>query len=132
LCSKNVLCSVIHSAKIETVKGGDIMAVKSSNVVARVEPEIKEKAEEILSSLGISASGGINMFYRQIILWNGLPFRPSIPTVGLRFQDELTKEELDTKLAKALAQAETGEGIPSDEFFSKLRQEVMRNDVKEI
>ena len=57
--------------------GAGFMAIKSSNVMARVEPEIKEKAEEILSQLGISASGGINMFYRQIILWNGLPFRPS-------------------------------------------------------
>ena len=56
------------------------MTLKSSNVAVRVEPEIKERAESILSSLGISASTGINMFYRQIILWNGLPFRPSIPT----------------------------------------------------
>ena len=51
------------------------MAIKSSNVTARVEPEIKEQAEEILAQLGISVSSGINMFYRQIILWRGLPFR---------------------------------------------------------
>ena len=56
------------------------MSLKSSNVTARVEPEIKEQAEAILSRLGISASSGINMFYRQIILWNGLPFRPSVPS----------------------------------------------------
>ena len=58
------------------------MAIRSANVAARIEPEIKEKAEQILSKLGISASAGINMFYRQVILWNGLPFRPSIPTDG--------------------------------------------------
>ena len=39
------------------------MAVKSANVVARVEPEIKEKAEAILEALGIPASTAINMFY---------------------------------------------------------------------
>lgn len=38
------------------------MAIKSSNVTARVEPEIKEEAEAILAQLGISASSGINMF----------------------------------------------------------------------
>ena len=30
------------------------MAIKSSNVTARVEPEIKEEAEAILAQLGIS------------------------------------------------------------------------------
>lgn len=53
-----------------------VMAIKSSNVAARVEPEIKEEAEAIFAQLGISASNGINMFYRQIILWRELPFRP--------------------------------------------------------
>ena len=66
------------------------MAVKSSNVAARVEPEIKEKAETILAQLGISASAGINMFYRQIILWNGLPFRPSVPMGQPQALDEMT------------------------------------------
>jgi len=56
------------------------MASRSANVVARVEPDIKQKAEGILARLGISESTGINMFYREIILYNGLPFRPSIPT----------------------------------------------------
>ena len=61
------------------MKGALQMAIKSLNVTARVEPEVKEKAEATLSRLGISASSGINMFYRQIILWNGLPFPPPYP-----------------------------------------------------
>ena len=101
------------------------MALKSSNVAARVEPEIKEKAEEILARLGISASNGINIFYRQIILWNGLPFRPSIPKAAPKALSEMTKEEVDAKLARSLAQAQAGEGMPADEFFSSLRREVL-------
>ena len=50
------------------------MATKTSNVTARVEPEVKEQAETILSDLGIPVSTAINIFYRQIVLWNGLPF----------------------------------------------------------
>jgi DNA-damage-inducible protein J len=103
------------------------MALKSSNVTARVEPEIKERAEAILSRLGISASNGINMFYRQIILWNGLPFRPSIPLETPKALDEMSKEELDAKLARAFAQSEAGEGIPADEFFDALEQELLEN-----
>ena len=69
------------------------MALKSSNVIARVEPEVKEKAEAIMASIGISASTGINMFYRQVILWNGLPFRPAIPVRRPRALEEMTKDE---------------------------------------
>ena len=101
------------------------MAIKSSNVAARVEPEIKEQAEAILAQLGISASNGINMFYRQIILWNGLPFRPAIPEKRTTALEDMTKEEFDAKMARGLAQAKSGEGIPADEFFSALRQEIV-------
>lgn len=101
------------------------MAIKSSNVAARVEPEIKEQAEAILAQLGISASNGINMFYRQIILWNGLPFRPAIPEKNLTAREDMTPEEFDAKMARGLAQAKSGEGVPADKFFSTLRQEIV-------
>lgn len=103
------------------------MAIKSSNVAARVEPEIKAEAEAILAQLGISASNGINMFYRQIILWRGLPFRPSVPASRPISLDEMTKEEFDAKMARGLAQAKAGEGMPADDFFASLRQEVLQS-----
>ena len=104
------------------------MSVKSANVTARVEPEIKERAEEILNRLGISSSSGINMFYRQIILWNGLPFRPSLPMRPPKSLDEMTREEFDAKMARGIAQAKAHEGIPSETFFDSLRQEIMQCD----
>ena len=56
------------------------MATKSANLYARIEPDVKEKAERILSALGIPASSAINMFYKQIILQRGLPFEVKIPS----------------------------------------------------
>ena len=56
------------------------MAAKSANLYARIEPEVKEQAEGILSALGIPASNAINMFYKQIILQRGLPFDVKIPS----------------------------------------------------
>ena len=47
---------------------------KTANLYARIEPDVKEKAELILESLGIPASSAINMFYKQIILHRGIPF----------------------------------------------------------
>lgn len=56
------------------------MAAKSANLYARIEPDVKEQAEKILSALGIPASNAINMFYKQIILNRGLPFEVKLPT----------------------------------------------------
>ena len=62
------------------LKGAITMAAKSANLYARIEPEVKEQAEGILSALGIPASNAINMFYKQIILQRGLPFDVKIPS----------------------------------------------------
>ena len=58
------------------------IAVMSDKAVvyARIDPELKEEAENILSRLGITASGAINMFYRQIVLRKGIPFELSVPS----------------------------------------------------
>ena len=72
------------------------MANKTANVNARVEENVKKKAEDILSAMGIPASVGINMFYRQVIYCHGLPFRPYVPENGLRALSEMTKEEFDS------------------------------------
>lgn len=47
---------------------------KTATARARIEPEIKEEAEKILSDCGLSASQAISLFYRQVILERGLPF----------------------------------------------------------
>lgn len=108
------------------------MAIKTSNVTARVEPVIKEQAEAILADLGISVSSGINMFYRQIIMWNGLPFRPSIPPKAPVSLNEMTKEEFDAKMARGVEQANSNVGVTADKFFSSLKQDILKSYVWNI
>jgi len=52
---------------------------KTAMAHARLTPEIKEKAESILKELGISISAAYEMFYRQIIAHQGIPFDLRIP-----------------------------------------------------
>ncbi len=52
---------------------------KTAMTHARLTPEIKEKAEAILQDLGITISAAYEMFYRQIIAHNGLPFELQLP-----------------------------------------------------
>ena len=42
--------------------------MKTSAVHARIEPQTKEKAEEILRSLGLTPTEAIRIFYKQISL----------------------------------------------------------------
>ena len=55
------------------------MAEKTTGLYVRMNPEKKEKAEAILKKLGLNSATAINMFYDQIILHNGIPFRVEIP-----------------------------------------------------
>ena len=95
------------------------MAVKSANVMARVEPDVKERAENILSNLGIPVSVLINMVYRQIIVHNGIPFSLSLPAAPVSL-DDLTREQFDAMLEKGLAEAKSGSGMDLHEAFSEL------------
>ncbi len=95
------------------------MAAKTANVLARVEPDVKEKAEDILNQLGVPASVVINMLYKQIIMTKSIPFPLSIPNAPLA-RDEMSKEEFDAVMGKGLAQAKDGQGVPLDEAFTSL------------
>ncbi len=53
--------------------------MKSATIRARIEPELKSSVESILVSLGLNTSDAITLFYKQIELHNGLPFKVEIP-----------------------------------------------------
>ena len=99
------------------------MAAKTANLYARVEPDIKEQAEAILSALGIPASNAINMFYRQIILQQGLPFDVKISRKHPLDMSILSEKELDAELEKGYADIAAGRMRPAREVFADLRRD---------
>ena len=99
------------------------MAVKSANVYARIEPDVKEQAESILSALGIPASNAINMFYKQIILNRGLPFEVKIPMAGQTDVSELSEADLNAELEKGYADMTAGKTKPATQTFADIRRD---------
>ncbi len=97
------------------------MAQKSANVIARIEPDIKEQAEAILAEMGISASVGINIFYHQIIKARGLPFTPTTRTIRPKSLEELTDIEFNKRMAEGLAEAKADQGSPLEDVVDRLR-----------
>ena len=74
--------------------------IKTANLYARIEPELKSEAEAILSGLGVPVSNAINMFYRQIVIHRGLPFAVQFPATSLLNAATLTDAQLDAEVAK--------------------------------
>ena len=52
----------------------------TSAVYARIDTNLKDSAEDILSKLGISPSSAIQMLYSQIVLTKGIPFDLRLPS----------------------------------------------------
>ncbi len=99
------------------------MGIKSANLYARIEPDVKEQAESILSTLGIPASNAINMFYKQIILNRGLPFEVKIPTTKPVNAVNMTEAELNTELEKGYEDMMSGRVKPAGQVFAGIRKD---------
>lgn len=46
----------------------------TSEIRSRIEPELKEEAQDVLNRFGLNLSDAIRLFLRQVVAANGLPF----------------------------------------------------------
>ena len=52
---------------------------KEAYINARVDRQLKERAEKVLDQVGISTTDAVTMLLHQIVLRRGLPFEARIP-----------------------------------------------------
>ena len=82
---------------------------KTAIIQARIDPDVKNNAQNILSQLNITMSEAISIFLTQVSLNRGIPFEIKIPT-------DLTSE--------TLLKSERGEELHKvssvDELFQEL------------
>ncbi|MDE7242535.1 MAG: type II toxin-antitoxin system RelB/DinJ family antitoxin [Oscillospiraceae bacterium] len=96
---------------------------KTANLYARIEPDVKEQAEDILAALGIPVSNAINMFYKQIILQRGIPFEVKLPQAKMVDMSKLTAQELDQELEKGYNDVLAGRTKPANAVFEQIRKD---------
>lgn len=72
---------------------------KTDTLHIRIEPSVKQRAEETLKDLGLSITEAINVFLNQVILNDGIPFEIRKP----RYNKETTQAMEDTKNGKNLS-----------------------------
>ncbi len=82
---------------------------RTATIQARVDPEIKSKAQRIFNTLNISMSEAISMYLTQVTLHKGIPFDVKIP-------NELT----EATLRKSEEGKELNQVRNVDELFREL------------
>ena len=99
------------------------MAAKTANVMARVEPSVKEQAEEIMEMLGIPVSVVINTLYKQIIMTRSIPFSLSVPPVPVA-RDEMDEAAFHAMMERGLSEAKADKSRAASDVFADLRREM--------
>lgn len=99
------------------------MATKTANVMARVEPHVKEQAEAIMEMLGIPASVVINTLYKQIIMTRSIPFSLAVPAVPVA-RDEMDEATFNAMMARGMNEAKADKSRAASDVFADLRREM--------
>ena len=63
----------------------------------RIEENTKKQAMELLEGLGLNLSDAVNIFLRQVILQNGLPFEVKYPEDMLEYKTEVIEAMEEAK-----------------------------------
>jgi len=94
----------------------------TSAVYARIDTDLKTNAEQILSQLGISPSGAIQMLYSQIVLTRGIPFDLRLPYAKPTTIGGMSREQLDAELQKGMDDIAAGRVLSADEVEAEMRK----------
>lgn len=95
----------------------------TSVVYARIDTNLKENAESILSQLGISPSSAIQMLYSQIVLTKGLPLDLHLPHTKPTAIGNMNRAELNAELTKGVESLKSGRIRTADEADDELARE---------
>lgn len=93
--------------------------MKTASVNVRIQEDIKEQAEAILTKIGLPRAVAIDLFYRQIIMNNGIPFSLTVPK-EVPSRDEMTDEDFHNMLSKAMEQSKNKQTQALDIVFDEL------------
>lgn len=95
---------------------------RTSNVFARVEPEVKEQAEKVLNQLGIPMSNAVGMFLRQVVIQRGIPFEMKLPANRPLDMSQMSKEQFDVEIQKGITDIENGRVYSVEEVEEEMHR----------
>jgi addiction module RelB/DinJ family antitoxin len=96
---------------------------KSATLNLRVNPIVKQRAEDVLSRLGIPMSTAIDMYLNQISLTGGIPFAVTLPKAPQSVNaDFMTEDEIHAKLQEGYDDVKAGRVQEAATAFAKFKE----------
>ncbi len=97
---------------------------KTATLNLRVNPVVKQKAEDVLAQLGIPMSTAIDMYLNQISLTGGIPFNVTLPKAPRSVNaDLMSAEEFHAALQSGYNDISTDKIQDAASAFEKFRKE---------
>lgn len=96
---------------------------KDASIYTRVEPHIKEQAEQILARLGIPMSNAIALFLHQVILQKGIPFEAKLPQRHSIDYSTLTDERFNAEMEKGFTDLNDGRVVSSETVRENMKSD---------
>ena len=81
-----------------------------ANFTVRIDDDVKKEAEILFEKLGMSVSGAINIFFRQAIHEQGIPFQIKAPTAEEKYNEYFNPCNMKV-LMESIAELKAGKGI---------------------
>ena len=96
---------------------------KTATLNLRVNPVVKERAEEVLTKLGVPMSTAIDMYLNQIYLTGGIPFAVTLPKAPDSLNmNMMSDDELVEKLQKGYDDISLGKVKNAAEAFAAFKE----------
>ncbi|SHH71683.1 type II toxin-antitoxin system RelB/DinJ family antitoxin [Desulfosporosinus lacus] len=96
---------------------------KTTTLNIRINPDVKRRAEEVLSQLGIPMSTAIDIYLKQISITGGIPFAVTLPKAPVSVNaDLMTTDEIHAKLKEGYSDIEKGNVQDASAAFQRFRE----------
>ena len=97
---------------------------RTANVFARVEPEVKEQAEQVLDRLGIPNVQCSRNVSETDCTQRGIPFEMKLPAYEEPVAyGSLTKEQFNAEIEKGMEDIKAGRVYSADEVEAEMKRE---------
>ena len=93
----------------------------------RMDKEIKSQVEALYRGMGTSFAEAVRIFAQQSLREGGMPFRPTLKT-----WDEMTAQEIGTKLAKSEADILEGRVFSQEDVDARIKERLAHGNTTAV
>jgi len=96
---------------------------KNTTLNLRVNTDVKRRAEEVLSQLGMPMSTAIDIYLNQIAMIGGIPFAVTLPKAPVSVNaDLMTIDDIHARLKEGYSDIEKGNVHDAAAAFQRFRE----------